>query len=101
MRAEHRYGKTIDDADCRQIANLIRSGALTQLESLRLSLNQISDEGTEELASAFGSRLLPNLSRLWLSNNKARSCEGFKTRAADLNRCCPTARGADRRRRDG
>ena len=65
-----RYGKTIDDADCRQIGHLIRSGALSQVVSLRLSINQISDQGVEEIALALDSRPLPNLSQLWLSDNK-------------------------------
>ena len=64
------YGKSLDDADCRQVAWLIRSGALSHLETLRLSINQISDQGVQEIASALSSRQLPNLSRLWLSNNK-------------------------------
>ena len=64
------YGKSLDDADCHQVAQLIRSGALSQLETLRLSINQISDGGVQEIASALSSRQLPNLSRLWLSNNQ-------------------------------
>ena len=64
------YGKSLDDADCHQVAQLIRSGALSQLETLRLSINQISDKGVQEIASALSSRQLPKLSRLWLSNNK-------------------------------
>ena len=99
-----RYGKTIDDADCRQIACLIRSGALAQVESLRLSINQISDQDVEEIASALRSRPLPNLLRLWLSNNKVRS-RGSLTHAASSHGWCAFLRQdwplADRRRRDG
>lgn len=77
------YGKSLDNDDCLKISQLIRSGALEQLESLRLSINQISDAGVEHIASALTASPLPNLKRLWLSNNLI-GCDGM----ACLVRAC-------------
>ena len=66
----------LDNDDCLKISQLIRSGALQQLESLRLSINQISDAGVEHIASALTASPLPNLKRLWLSNNLI-GCDGM------------------------
>lgn len=62
-------GRKLDDADAAIIAKLARSGALTRLGRLDLSLNRISAAGLRPLLDAFSIGALPQLEVLQLYDN--------------------------------